>query len=483
MSRYYSYFSGEVFTQKVPVETGVYDEEPPLMFPVGLNLAKMLTLAQADSAFGEWQDQPIIWGPKQDREVSKSDKDAVRLCEDIMDASNSGSFLWEHELDRNIYGGGVFKVSPVLNKTPPHIKFARIPRASFLPIWDPEDPDNLLEVYISYSITKEQAWSKYRYRSDEDIVNRVEHWTLFDYENLIDGKAMKDYSGKNPWGIVPFVFTPRYRVEDWYGESLVNDVIPVQDELNMRIADVGDAINYNAHPVRWGRNLPRDFSAKNFPLGPNSFWNLGRVIGNSPAPEVGILEASQAVSPGVYEYVRFIYDWGRTSASSPPIAFGEDTGGGQRSGATLEIRMWPLIKAIRRSRSYMSASLKRGMYIAGLILKQKGFSDVPARAIDALLEKRINAQFHNVLPRDQAAAVDEVVKLMSTDPKTVSLETSQVVLGRGTGEVERIMNDAEIFAQMKEDAARKQMEMQAELEPKEEDIEVQRRATPKDVER
>ena len=120
----------------------------------------------------------------------------------------------------------------------------------------------------------------------------------------------------------------------------------------MRLGDISEAINYNAHPVRYGYNLPRAFNTANFPLSPDSLWDLGRVIGNSPEPTVGMLEAKEAVHDSSFTYLNFLYDWTRTSTFAPPIAFGEDNGGGQRSGATLEIRMLPLIKATRRSRAY-----------------------------------------------------------------------------------------------------------------------------------
>jgi len=119
----------------------------------------------------------------------------------------------------------------------------------------------------------------------------------------------------------------------------------------------------------------------------------------------------------------------RTSSFAPPIAFGEDDGGGQRSGITLEIRMWPLLKATRRSRSYLGASLRRAMRISGLILQQKNFPSIPSRAIKALIDSTVVPHFYNIMPRDQQQAVDEVTKLLSTEPKSISLETAQTVLG------------------------------------------------------
>ena len=61
----------------------------------------------------------------------------------------------------------------------------------------------------------------------------------------------------------------------------------------------------------------------------------------------------------------------------------------------------------------------------------------------------IEPQYASLLPRDQGAAVDEVVKLLSTEPPSISLETAQAILGRGSGEVARIrefLSDEELWA-------------------------------------
>jgi hypothetical protein len=65
---------------------------------------------------------------------------------------------------------------------------------------------------------------------------------------------------------------------------------------------------------------------------------------------------------------------------------------------------------------------------------------VDPRVINGLLEGNLTVQYHHVLPRDQAAVVDEVVKLLSTPVPAISLETSQEVLGRGMSEVTRIIS-------------------------------------------
>jgi hypothetical protein len=444
---YRRYFDGDIFQEKVEVEGNVADADRPLMYPVGLNLVKMLAIAQADSAFGEYDEFPFRFGVRQDQEPDDADRLAIDVLNDILSGSAAGPTFWQHELERNVYGGSALKVT-LSPDSPGHVTWNHVPRGSFFPVWDPTNPDSLLEVYMATSMTAEQAMSKFAYRATQEMVYRVEHWTQFHYNTYMDKQEMPLYSGFNPWGVVPFAYTPRYRFSNWWGDPLTAEVMATQDQLNMTAADIADGINYNAHPTRWGMNLNRDFSSKNFPLGPNAFWNLGRSIGSNPEPKVGILEAKAAVQEGVFSFANFVFDWGMTASSAPPIAFGKDDGGGQRSGVTLEIRMWPLIKAIRRSRTYLYNSIMRAVKITASILRQKRYPDIGVRTIDRMAEGRIVPHFYNIMPRDQQAIVDEVVKLLSTTPPSISAETAQKILGRGSGEVVRIkgmLEDEELW--------------------------------------
>jgi len=169
-------------------------------------------------------------------------------------------------------------------------------------------------------------------------------------------------------------------------------------------------------------------------------WDLGRTRAGGDKPEVGLLESENPVANATFEYIKFLYDWTRTASSAPPIAFGEDNGGGQRSGVTLEIRLWPLLKAMRRSRGYLTAGFLQALQITGQILKQKQFRGIQAGVVDRLIKRQILPAYNPILPRDQSAIVDEVVKLLSTNPPAISMESAQIALGRGTQEITKIMS-------------------------------------------
>ena len=432
------YYSGDIFREKVEMETG--DNDAPLLFPVGVNLVKLIVLSMTDALFGEYEDSdPVLFVARNNNKVTPQIKAAIEYLSKVLSFSHAPSTLWEVDFDRNLLGASVLKITPTLSEFP-YIRWVKVPTQNFFPIFHPEDPDDLIEAWMVTVLTQDQAREVYRIDSTNQFPVKIEHWTKSRYETEIDGHKVSAYSGINPYGVVPFIYIPRLRTTDWYGESLVKDLYAPQDELNMRRADIGDTLNFNAHPIIWGLNMPKGFTPANYPLAANALWDLGRSFGNGQTkPEVGMLQSKDPVPEASFKHVQFVYDWVRTSSFAPPIAFGEDNGGGQRSGVTLEIRLWPLLKAVRRSRAYFTTGLQRAIAITGKILEQKKFSGVEKQVIAGLLSGDVVPQYHHVLPRDQAAVVDEVVKLLSTTPPAISLETAQEELGRGMSEVTRII--------------------------------------------
>jgi len=430
-STYEYYYSGDVFDEAVD------DAEianPPSLYPVGINIVKMLTQSLADATFGEWDTLPVWFTGRKGLEENKDTIEACKELDRILFHSNTESNFLEMELHRMLYGSSVLAIMPDLRSK--GVKWIPIKPTTFFPVFHPHDKNLLLQATILTNITREQAKAIYNYDTKKDEVLFEEYWDLKEHYVKLDRELkIKRYTGRNPYGVVPFVYIPRMRSISVYGDSIADDVIPVQDEINMRIADIGEAVNLNAHPTRWGKNLPKAFTTRNYPIGSDVLWELGRSFGEHQ-PEVGMLEVKNPIPKGSQEHIKWLYDWVRTSSFAPPIAFGEDSGGGQRSGITLEIRMLPLIKAVRKHRAYLRTGLRGAAYITGKILQQKGWSR--PRVVKCLLDGDVEADFSEILPRDRAGLVDEVVKRLSTTPPSISLSSALKVLSSDASEEKRI---------------------------------------------
>ena len=154
------YFSGDIFKDKVEIENGEGGE--PLLYPVGVNLVKMMVLSMTDAAFGEWESgrQIVLFQTAAADALDKAGASAAEFASKILDDSNGASLLWEVELDRNLMGGGVMRIaSKLTNET--HLSWTKIPIDGFYPVFDPEDPNIIIECWYISQVSPEQALQVY----------------------------------------------------------------------------------------------------------------------------------------------------------------------------------------------------------------------------------------------------------------------------------------------------------------------------------
>lgn len=432
LQRFDHYYSGAVFYEFMEKEKPT-DPDIPL-FPAGINLVKVFSHALADAMFGEWVDTPVKFESTDPSGNDDTDVKAINVLHGIMRDSGCGASFWEAERDRQVYGGCALRVSVDMS-SPLKIRWSRVRRDCFFPIWDPENPDDLLEAWAISTLSPEQVKLKFGQEAMTDITIYAERWRKDIRQTFLGAELL--LSEDNPYKIVPFAYIPRVRTSYWWGDAMTEEVMASQDQLNMTIGDIGDVIRKNAHPIIWGKNIPSGFKSEVYRTHSDALWDIGRRVSDYD-PEVGVLEIHGEVLEPAEKHAKFLLRMARDHAGTPAIAYGDDDGGGQRSGDTLEIRLRPLVSAILRSRSYFTIGLRRMAKITAEIYKQKRFPDevIQRRVIDRI--ERLTPTYSEVLPRSRHAIVDEVVKLLSIDPPGISLETAEVILGRGTREVELI---------------------------------------------
>jgi hypothetical protein len=440
---YAKYYSGEVLNEKVE-EPG--NPDATLLYPVGMNLVKLLCHTQADSLWGEWEDRLFhLQAFAKDKEVDPERiQRLLRYLYAVFDDNATEPKFWECGLDQMRFGGAVLRVA----RDPRReygVRLERVPVASFYPVWSPDSYDDLLEVWVVTEIEANAARAYFNIDTQADPVRRVEHWTRDRYENWVDNKKIDRYSGPNRLNRIPFIYVPRLRSDRFYGEALTQDIMSVQDELNMRVADVGEAITYNAHPIKYGHNLPKDINDRTkFPYAPDHLWNLGNTLPGADPPTLNTLESKNPVPEAAFQHINFVYDWARNAGYSPPVAFGEDEGS-QRSGATLELRMWPLTRSIRRTRLYWRPAFLQTIRLIMSINEANGSKTVPREILETYRQVMMDVDLAPILPRERAELVNEAVLRAQTDPASISQEGAMELLGvRDPAlEIERIKEQEE----------------------------------------
>jgi len=450
------YFYGDVFDDVIQQTTTDDSEAPTLLYPLKINLVKMMVMTHTQMMMGQWEERVLDFQVKQKKRGPRLDlwaENAKALITDVWDENDQNGLLMEGILACMLYGGTVYKVVSdyhLYNR----VRIDHILPRYFLPRYHPFDPKRMMEVYIEVEMDIVDAMLAYNYKpknqpAQGDTVYYREHWTEEHYEVTVGGNndnaeegVQVLHQGANPYGFVPFIYIPRIRPPgEFYGLAVCEDIMGIQDETNMRMADIGDRINYSSHPIWIVKNFYGDESE--LVLAPDEIINLGASLGGmDPSFE---MVAPAGEPPSTFKYLNMCLDLAKRGAMSPPIAFGEDQGS-QRSALTLEFRMWPLIQQAKWARANWTSALER---LHDMIMRIRVTKDaLEKRGEDdtikpAALKHRVLPKWQPVLPRDRKEEVEEVLEAWSRgEMPTISLEAAVGILAfteDSDEEIKRIM--------------------------------------------
>tara|TARA_Y100000310_G_scaffold328928_1_gene397897 strand:+ start:9834 stop:11351 length:1518 start_codon:yes stop_codon:yes gene_type:complete len=454
---YLQYWTGEIF-ERLADNVQVEPDQKPLRWPVKINLVKLLSMMHAMALWGEWEDNIITMRvvPKPEEEIEHpgaipQKESAKRRAQEYQDVLNS---VWrenkretlciEESLAQQVYGGAVFRFrNDPLKRYGIGIEY--VSPYYFRPVWHPTDFHTLLEARVAFNISGQQANLVYGTSFEEhDEIPYIETWDVEQWTIRLRDKTYKQ--GKNIYGRIPFVYVPRLRMEEYYGLSLAEDLTGLQNELNDRVADIGDQILQECHAYKQLINYagdPRDLSP-----GPAGIVNLGMNAPGRNDPRIDVVPAGD-VPRGAFEYINFILDTSKMAAMTPPVAFGDDEGS-QRSGITLIIRMWPLLQQCKWSRAWWNDGFREMADIIRVMLKVHKHDEYKEDFEGHI----INPQWAPVQPKDREALVQELATLAGSDLQ--SIETMVNRLGDTEADDEEIGNIKawmKVKAKMEKEAA------------------------------
>lgn len=147
------------------------------------------------------------------------------------------------------------------------LRLTCIPTQFVFPTFNPHDKDRLDSLLIMYPIEKRVETGILFKRSSTTTVIYKELWTkdeIVVYEDKEETDRME-----NPYGIIPFVQIKNFPIAGrTYGMGDLDDVIPLNVELNTKRSDISEIIDYHSAPITCV------FGAKigNLEKGANKVW-------------------------------------------------------------------------------------------------------------------------------------------------------------------------------------------------------------------
>lgn len=389
-NRFYDYFSGEVLNETIQSDSG----EDKVKYPLKINLARVVAMLHTHILLGEWVDRVFNWR----LEYGNGNQTDLNFLDQVYRYSRMNSLIIRQLLTHSVAGGHVWRITSD-STLPTKFKWTATPPEYFFPVYSTIDGE-LVEAFISMNISAAEARAKWGVNTDQDEVQYMEHWTKRRCEITVDDMVIKTTPVIK--GIIPYVYIPRVNLAgESYGLSAIEDSIGLQDEINLRLADAGDAIVRETHKEMTVSNVPGGVKSIRRQ---NGIIDLGVGLGNAKPTVHDYTKA--AIPSGAFEFVNGMNDYLRHTTMTPAVAFGEDEGS-QRSGMTLVLRMLPLLQTARTNRAFISDGLSE------LARKTRILANLAG--VDVGTTSDYAPDFAPMLPKDREQIVNEISILRAVD--------------------------------------------------------------------
>lgn len=407
-------------------ETVQQDGEEVELYPVKLNPLPGTVEKHTHFLFGQvsQDDHPLVNARAVAQSDSDEDRTIVEQVENLLAQvwyENSGRALqWENGTISQILGGNIWHIiyDPYNKLRSVPIRIEIVHPKYFVGIPKAGDMWSLQEAWIVQPITHNEAKAFNVNIPEEEDPWLITHHTLTNSDYWVNNQpayvfvddAWKPLSGANSWGVVPVVYIPHTRALTFYGTNVIDILIGVIKEMNLRVADYGDAVTVDSHSYVATRNVHGAPTVQT--IAPNlKAINLGvnqSYTGHdSGDPDMFQVRNATASSP-MKDLVEMLYAIYRRLATLPSVVDGEDEGS-QRSGLTLAMRMIALTSHTEAERVFWTA----GLVLVNRIILRMLLVVNDARITIRHATTRLKLEWAPILPRDREMIVEEAVSLMA----------------------------------------------------------------------
>jgi hypothetical protein len=374
------------------------------------------------------------------------------LLHQVWDIHNSKHYvLWEMGQLASVTGDCFVKVAyeePYVDSVGvPHegrIRVIPLNPAHCFPEYHPHDRDRLLRFKLKYRFWgtspegTRQVYTFTEILSDDMVQQFINDELIDQYDNAL--------------GIIPIVHIQNTSISSSpWGQSDIWDIIPLNRELNEKMVEVSDIINYHAAPV----TIITGAKASQLERGPKKVW-----AGLPKDASVFNLESRGEMS-GALEYITFLKRTMHEITGVPETALGQFQPVSNTSGVALAIQYQPMMNRFMMKKVHFTKGLEKVNEIiirTAAVFEPQMLQYDPSKAAELepgqlpQLDPFDPTTYKTTVHWPEPLPVDQLIKLNEVQAKmALGLESKKGAL-RILGEEFANEKMAEIFDELQDDA-------------------------------
>lgn len=341
---------------------------------------------------------------------NKREKTEGDFLEQVWKDNNKETLLTELGQTKSITGEAWVKVQyeseedlndPFEEYPDGRIRLTVIPTQYAFPRFNDHDKDKLESLLIMYPIRVERETGILFRRSTENTVIYKEFWT--DNEITVFEDGVEKDKMTNPYGFIPFVQIKNFPIAGrTRGVGDLDDIIPLNVELNTKKSDVSEVIDYHSAPI----TLVYGAKIGNLEKGANKVW--GGLPKDSKVENLGLNGDLTASS----SYIADVKTSMCEIAGIPETVLGGASAISNTSGVALQYMNLPLIERTKIKRNCTANGIERINKMILYIALEEGLIEMPSG-----MSKRDflhnEVEIPNTLPKDELIELQQIQQEMT----------------------------------------------------------------------
>jgi hypothetical protein len=442
--------------------------------PLSVNYFARIVDKHTHYLWGQWKERLFSWrvnpigkedmNPAELEEAEEYGRKIKLFLDKWYDDNECNVSMLDGSKNGSLYGDTVFEVR--YDEWLRRVVIDPVLPEYFYAMWNPSNMRDLEEIIIAYPIDRVVAYERWGSSGNDNFLGYQalnpmyapgvgvlwKRWSPVTYQVWIDDVNVTNLP--NPYcpqfggylfpGVIPFIHIPNMRTGgEYWGYGDAEAIITLQDELNRRLADMGDIMQNHAHPIITLSNFRG--TTEDLPVGSDAIWDLGtsdgkaeRLVGTGPGKES-------------MDYLHEIKLTMHETASMPEQAYGTQRGGSSHNtGTALAMALMPVVERSNEKRIRWAAALKK---LAQMVLYMYFIRDpllLTSQGIDYPRTRlyTIEPVFADILPKDELQAVNENVALYVNGLRSMQRSLEKLGEEDVASEEKRIISDLQMKASL-----------------------------------